>query len=286
MKIAYFDTIAGMSGDMTLAAFVSAGLPIEELSAELKKLNVHGFELQARHVVRSGITATGIDVIVSGQPSYHRHLKDIHEIIDGSSLSPRTKETSKSIFREVAVAEATVHNSTIEKVHFHEVGSLDSLVDIVGTAICLEKFGIESVYSSPVRVGRSGFVKSAHGTIPVPTPATMEILKSYPTVLTDIDEELTTPTGAAIIKALSRGVLSSEHLVVQSIGYGAGTKEFQRIPNLLRLMVGELSPAQGRLRFFQALTRFESPRCTPASYRFPLLRGEETSGIVAGRLRC
>ncbi|HWP83489.1 MAG TPA: nickel pincer cofactor biosynthesis protein LarC [Bacteroidota bacterium] len=242
MKIAYFDTIAGMSGDMTLGAFVSAGVPFDALDAELKKLNLGGFELQASHITRSGIVATKIDVIISEQPKYHRHLKDINALIEGSSLSQTVKERAKKIFYEVAVAEAAVHRSTLEKIHFHEVGAIDSLVDIVGTSICIEFLGIQEVYSSPVRLGSGGFVNTQHGTMPVPTPATIEILKHYPTVLTDIPFELTTPTGAAIIKALSRGTLSLERLRIEAIGYGAGTKELDQVPNLLRVLVGELEP--------------------------------------------
>jgi hypothetical protein len=137
-----------------------------------------------------------------------------------------------------------VHHSTLEKVHFHEVGAIDSLVDIVGASVCIEFLGIQEVYSSPVRLGSSGFVSTQHGAMPVPTPATVEILKHYPTVLTDIPFELTTPTGAAIIKALSRGTLSLEHLRIESIGYGAGANELERVPNLLRVMIGELEPLQ------------------------------------------
>ncbi len=240
MRIAYLDTIAGISGDMTLGAFVSAGLPIDELAAELEKLNVPGFELQASHVERSGIVATNVDVIISEQPHDHRHLNDINALIDAGALSESIKDTAKKIFLEVAVAEAKVHNSTLERIHFHEVGALDSIVDIVGTAICLDKFKIEAVYSSPVRTGFGGFVDTQHGKMPVPTPATVEILKGYPTELTDIPFELTTPTGAAIIKALSRGILRTEQMNIESIGYGAGAREIERIPNLLRVMIGEL----------------------------------------------
>jgi hypothetical protein len=134
-----------------------------------------------------------------------------------------------------------VQNTTIEKIHFHEIGALDSIVDIVGVAICLEKFGIERVYSSPVRLGSGGFVNTQHGTMPTPTPATLEILKDYPTVLTSIPHELTTPTGAAIIKALSSGTLDDDTIIVKAIGYGTGTKEIAEVPNLLRLVIGELS---------------------------------------------
>lgn len=246
MTVAYFDTIAGISGDMSLAALVSAGVPLDVLITELQKLNVGGFEVQGSHIERNGIVATKIDVVTEGHDHAHRHLKDITKIIDQSALSPWVKETSKKIFWEVAVAEAKVHASIPEQVHFHEVGALDSLVDIVGVAICLECLGIDALYCSPVKVGRSGFVKAQHGTIPVPTPATMEILKGYPIVLTDLDAELTTPTGAAIIRALSRGVLAMEQMTVRAIGYGAGTRELPNVPNLLRVFVGTLESNAAR----------------------------------------
>ncbi|HEY4612137.1 MAG TPA: nickel pincer cofactor biosynthesis protein LarC, partial [Bacteroidota bacterium] len=197
-------------------------------------------ELQASHIEHSGIVATRIEVIITHEPHSHRHLKDINAMIERSSLSDFVKQTAKKIFFEVAVAEATVHKSTLEKIHFHEVGAIDSIVDIVGTAVCIEKFNIDAVYSSPVRTGHGGFVNTQHGKMPVPTPATVEILKGYPTVLTDIPYELTTPTGAAIIKALSHGVLGIERMNVESVGYGAGTREIEQAPNLLRLLVGEL----------------------------------------------
>jgi uncharacterized protein (TIGR00299 family) protein len=241
MKIAYLDTLAGISGDMTLGAFLSAGLPLDVLINELRKLNVSGWELSASHIKRNGIGATTIDVVISEAPSYHRHLSNINEIIEQSSLSKIVQESAKKIFYQLAVAEAAVHSSTIEKVHFHEVGAIDSIVDIVGTAICLEAMGIERVYSSPIKVGSGGTVNTQHGTMPVPTPATLEILKGYPIVLTEIPFELTTPTGAAIIKALSAGTLPIEQVRVQSIGYGAGTRELQAIPNLLRLIIGDIA---------------------------------------------
>jgi uncharacterized protein (TIGR00299 family) protein len=246
MKIAYFDTISGISGDMTLGAFVSAGVGLDELVAELKKLGLSGYEIAARHLERSGIVATHVDVIVSEAPAYHRHLKDINEIIESAELSGNVKERAKKIFREVAVAEAKVHQTSIEAIHFHEVGALDSVVDIVGASICLEKLGIEQVYSSPVKVGSGGFVNAQHGKIPIPTPATMEILKGYPTVLTDLPYELTTPTGAAIIKALSAGVLTTERMKIEAIGYGAGTREMEEVPNVLRVLVGDLESQYAR----------------------------------------
>ena len=242
MKIAYFDTIAGISGDMTLGALVSAGVSFDELNKEIHALGIGGFELQARHVECNGMVATKIDVVISEQPHYHRHMKDIEELIDKSSLDAGVKERSKKIFNEVAIAESKVHNTTIEKVHFHEVGAIDSLVDIVGVSICLEKLGIQAVYSSPIKVGSGGTVKSQHGALPIPTPATMEILKDYPVVLTDIPFELTTPTGAAIIKALSHGVVTTEQIRISSIGYGAGQRDFEQLPNLLRVFIGYIDP--------------------------------------------
>jgi uncharacterized protein (TIGR00299 family) protein len=240
MKIAYFDTVGGIAGDMTMAAFVSAGLPLEELSAALKALPLDGFELVGRHVRRSAIDAVHIEVIVSLEPHFHRDLHGIFSIIDQSTLPASVKETAKKVFRVIAIAEAKIHNVDPEKVHFHEVGAIDSIIDIVGTAICLEKFGIERVYSSPVRLGNGSTLTTRHGIIPNPSPATLEILKDYPVQLTDIPYELTTPTGAAIIKALSYGILRDEDLRVKAIGYGAGTKEIAEIPNFLRLLIGDL----------------------------------------------
>lgn len=246
MKIAYLDTISGIAGDMTMAAFVSAGLPIDELSAELKKLPLEGFELLGSHVERSSIDAVHIEVVVSQDLHHHRHLGEINFIINTSTLSPNIKERAKSVFAAIAEAEAKIHNTTPEKVHFHEVGAVDSIVDIVGTAICLEKFGIERLYTSPVRLGSGGWVKTEHGTIPTPTPASLEILRNYPTILTSVPEELTTPTGAGIVKALSSGILAEEVIVPRAVGYGAGTKEIPGIPNLLRAVIGDLEGSQER----------------------------------------
>jgi uncharacterized protein (TIGR00299 family) protein len=240
MRIVYFDTIAGISGDMALGAFVSAGVPLDALIAEIQKLNLPGVEIEGRHINRSGITAVKLDVVVSKHQTHHRHLHDIFGIIEGSTLSGRVQERAKGIFNELAQAEAKIHNTTVEEVHFHEVGALDAIVDIVGTVICLEIVGAEKVYSSPVKLGHGGFVETDHGKMPIPTPATVEILKNYPTVLTDIPFELTTPTGAAIIKALSSGLLATEKIQVESIGYGAGSRELEPIPNLLRIFIGEL----------------------------------------------
>lgn len=240
MKIAYFDTFSGISGDMTLGAFVDAGLRIDHLASELGKLNLRGFEVSARHLTRSGVSCTKVDVTISGAQSHHRHLRGIEEVINGSDLSQQVKEQSKKIFQVIGQAEAKIHNMPIEQVHFHEVGALDSIVDIVGTAICLEYFGIEAVYSSAVRLGSGGSVKTAHGNLPLPSPATVQVLSGYPVVLTEIPHELTTPTGAGIIKALSRGTLTLERLRIDRVGYGAGEKTIETVANFLRILIGEL----------------------------------------------
>lgn len=240
MTIAYLDTVGGIAGDMTMAAFISAGLPLATLQAGLSHLGVGGFELQARHVQRSSIDAVHCEVVITHEPHAHRHLRDILAIINGSTLASGVKEKAASIFRVLAEAEAAIHATSPDRVHFHEVGALDSIVDIVGAAICLDHFGVERVFSSPVRLGSGGLISTQHGTMPTPTPATLEILKGYPTVLTSVPHELTTPTGAAIIKALSAGTLDEERITVHAVGYGAGTKEFPEIPNFLRVIIGTL----------------------------------------------
>ncbi len=266
MTIAYFDTIGGISGDMTLGAFIHAGVPLDFLRKELLKLPVEGYSLEQKIVERNAIAAVKLSVLVEGEntePHSHEHdhhshdahshhhdgpahphqarsLTDILALIEKSSLAARVKDRASKIFTVIGTAEAKIHRKTLESIHFHEVGGVDSIVDIVGTAICLEYFGIDAVYSSPVKLGSGGFVETQHGKMPNPTPATVEILKDYRTVMTDVPFELTTPTGAGIIKALSSGMLSMEQLSVKSIGYGTGTRDIPQLPNLLRIFIGEL----------------------------------------------
>lgn len=162
-------------------------------------------------------------------------------LIDASTLDARVKDTAKAIFLTIAKAEAKIHDTALEHVHFHEVGAIDSIVDIVGIAICLDKWGIDRVFSRPVRTGSGGFIETQHGTMPIPTPATLEILKGYPIELTDVPFELTTPTGAAVIAALSAGVLTgAQQLSVEAVGYGAGGRDIPGMPNLLRIVIGTL----------------------------------------------
>ncbi len=269
MRIAYFDTFAGIAGDMVLGAFIDSGVDPRDLTNELSKLNLGNVELKLEKMVRSGITATKVDVIVGGESekvedlgtSVHRHehkghssgehehshdhdhgrsYLEIRHLIESSGVSEPVKRNSLEIFRRIGEAEAKIHDTSIDKIHFHEVGAVDSIVDIVGTSICLELSGIESVFTSPVRLGSNGYFEAKHGVLPVPGPAALEILKGYPVVFNDLPYELTTPTGAAIVASLSKGLLKDRPVEIQKIGYGAGSRDLGRLPNLLRLVVGEI----------------------------------------------
>jgi pyridinium-3,5-bisthiocarboxylic acid mononucleotide nickel chelatase len=238
MKIAYFDCFAGISGDMVLGALVDAGLGLDSLQEELRKLQLEGFHLEAKKVQKSSITGTKVEVIIDQPQHVHRHLAHIMDIIKGSGLSGKAKKDCEAIFTRLAEAEAKVHGTSVEHVHFHEVGALDSIVDIVGSVIGLHQLEVDKIYSSPLHVG-SGFVMAEHGKLPVPAPGTAELIKEVPTYSTEVQGELTTPTGAAIITTLAGQFGVMPLMRIQKIGYGAGTKEFPSLPNLLRLMIGE-----------------------------------------------
>ncbi len=243
MKTAYLDIISGISGDMTLGAFVSAGVPFEKLKAELAKLPLEGYDITQRTLMRNMVAAVKIDVTMDAgtHEHHHRGLRDIEEIITGSTLSASVQQRALDMFGHLARAEAKVHDTTAEKVHFHEVGAVDSIVDIVGVAICMELSGIERLYTSPVRTGSGGFVETQHGRMPVPTPATVELLTGYPVELTDVPYELTTPTGATIVATLSDGMLAPDTgFVTESVGYGAGGRDIPGMPNMLRLLIGRV----------------------------------------------
>lgn len=245
--LAYFDCFSGISGDMTLGALVDAGLPLEVLRAELAKLNLPGYTLSSEKVRRSGISATKVHVVLDEKDQPARHLADISRIINGSSLSPVIQQKSLAIFHRLAEAEAKVHGTTPDRVHFHEVGAVDALVDIVGSVIGLEHLGITEIIGSPVNVG-SGTVHTAHGKLPVPAPATVELLRNIPLYSSSITFELTTPTGAAIVSTLAASFGLLPQMKVDRIAHGAGNKDFSHTPNVLRLMIGELLPAYGEDR--------------------------------------
>jgi uncharacterized protein (TIGR00299 family) protein len=242
MKILYFDCFSGVSGDMTLAALLDLGLPLEKLQEDLKKLGLKNYSLEVRPGSRSGIAALGLEVKVGPQEEHHRHFSDIREMITRSSLNPGVKELSLAIFQRLAEAEARVHRKKVEEVHFHEVGAVDSIVDIVGTAIGISSFQPDRIYTSELPMGW-GFVNCQHGRLPLPAPATVEVLKGYPVKSVDVEGELVTPTGAAIVAVLSSKVSPFPAMRVEKIGYGMGKKEFPDRPNLLRLVMGETDEA-------------------------------------------
>jgi uncharacterized protein (TIGR00299 family) protein len=237
MKLAYFDCFSGISGDMVLGALVDAGCPIEELRAGLAGLGVSGWEISAEKVWKNGMAATYVRVRTEEQQK-HRSLSSILEILEKSSLASPVKERAAAIFRRLGEAEAKVHDVPIEKVHFHEVGALDAIVDIVGAAIGFQALGIERFACSPLNVG-SGTVKTAHGILPVPAPATAELLRGKPTYSSGVERELVTPTGAAIVATLCEEFGPLPKMSVAAIGYGAGTADLPGQPNVVRILVGE-----------------------------------------------
>ncbi len=237
MKTLYFDCFAGASGDMILGACIAAGVDPEVLKQQLSLLGVYGYSINFETVDRSGISATYARV--QTEPEHkHRHLTDILKIIDDSKLSQGVKDRAGKIFSRLAEAEARVHNQPIEKVHFHEVGALDAIIDVVGAAICFELLGIDRFVSSALHVG-SGTVEMDHGRFPVPPPAVAELLKGVPFYSTEIEGELLTPTGAAIITTVCTDYGPIPQMKLQQSGYGAGTREYQKFPNALRVLIGE-----------------------------------------------
>ncbi len=223
---------------MILGTLLDAGLSLESLQEELAKLNISGFEVQTSRVVKQGISAMYVNVVTE-ETNVHRHLRQIIEIIENSSLAQQVKDDSIRIFSRLAEAEAAVHNTTIEHIHFHEVGALDAIVDIVGAVAGLRKLGIDMIHVSPFSLG-TGFTMCAHGKIPIPVPATVGLLKGKPVRHTDIEAELVTPTGAAILSTLGDHFGAPPEISFNTIGYGAGTRELP-IPNVLRLQIGEVS---------------------------------------------
>jgi len=234
----YYDCFAGISGDMNLGALVDLGVDAGFLELELGKLNIDGFRLEVEPGIRKGISGTKVTVVIENpENEKHRHLRHIEELINNSSLSDAIKEKSLDIFNRVAEAEAKVHNISKEKVHFHEVGALDSIADIVGAAICQEALHVDEIHSSPVQLG-GGMVQCAHGLMPVPAPATAEIIKDMPVKSGLVDYEATTPTGAAILAATVHRFTDSAEMKVTKTGYGIGQKDGE-IPNVLRVYLAE-----------------------------------------------
>jgi uncharacterized protein (TIGR00299 family) protein len=235
MKIAYFDCFSGVSGDMILGALIDAGLKLYELEEELKKLKINGYKIYIKETKRKGIKGTKFNIEIN-EKGVERNLEDILKIVDESDLDNDVKIMSEKIFKELALVESRIHREDIRNMHFHEVGGLDSIIDVIGSIIGIKKLGIESVYSSPINVG-GGFVKCMHGILPVPAPATAELLKNIPVYSNGTKTETATPTGVVIIKNLSKGFRDIPSMKIEKIGYGAGDKDLE-IPNLLRVFIG------------------------------------------------
>lgn len=240
MKTLYFDCFAGASGNMILGGLVSLGVSSDQLKAEIGKLNINDFEIDFTEADRSGINSVHVKTIYK-EETKHRHLSNIQKIIDDTDLSASVKKRSIAIFRNLAAAEAQVHGTDIEKVHFHEVGAMDAIIDVVGACVGFEILGIEKFICSKIHTG-SGFIEIAHGKYPIPPPAVAELLKGIPIYSSDIEGELITPTGAAIISTLCEEFGALPEMTIEKTGYGAGTREYKNFPNTLRMFVGDISP--------------------------------------------
>jgi uncharacterized protein (TIGR00299 family) protein len=237
VKIAYLDCSSGISGDMTLGALIDAGVPLAAVQAAIDSLSLPSCKLVASQVKRKGFRATKVDVEWEPEPT-HRHLHNIIAMIDDSQMSPRQKELAKKIFTKLGEAEAKVHGTTLRQVHFHEVGAVDSIADVCGAAVAWDLLGVERIHCSAVPTGR-GFIQIEHGRCSIPAPATAELLAGIPIAESNVDGELTTPTGAAILATLVDSFGPLPAMKITKIGYGSGSKDFASHPNILRLLVGE-----------------------------------------------
>lgn len=240
MSLAYLDCASGISGDMFLGACLDAGLHTSPLLAELAKLPLGPYELKPERVLRGGLAGTHVEIAIPREQP-HRHLAPIERMIESSALSAGVKERSRRIFRRLGEAEALLHAKPIEQVHFHEVGAVDAILDIVGACVALDLLEIEELVVSPLNVG-SGRVAAAHGSLPVPAPATAELLRGVPIYSSGVEAELVTPTGAAIVSTLAGSFGPLPPMSVERIGYGAGARDLPGQPNLARLFIGQKAP--------------------------------------------
>ncbi len=240
MRAAYFDCFSGISGDMVLGALVDLGWPVEELKRELDKLDLFGYRIEAKKVAKRGILSTQIKIRATEEKK-ERTLEDILSILDKSKLEEKVKEPSQAIFTKLASVEAKIHGKDVQKIHFHELGGLDTIIDVVGAVAGMNYLGVEKAYSSPLPLGK-GFVKCSHGILPLPAPATLELLKEVPVYGSDIEAELVTPTGAVIISNLAENFGQMPPMKIEHIGYGAGQRDLT-IPNLLRVSIGVIKKA-------------------------------------------
>ena len=255
-RIAYIDMSTGISGDMFVGAMIDAGFPVQKLREGLAEVGLKGVRIDARRVTRRGLGGTHFEVIEEGHESdpghehghrhphdpghahHGRHLSEIERMIEGGGLPVPVRRNALAVFRAIGAAEAHLHNTTVEEVHFHEVGAVDSIADVVGACLALHEMGVEEVSASEVPLCGGGTVTFSHGIVPAPVPATLELLKGIPTRTSDLRTELVTPTGAALLRVLCAGFGPRPDMVVDQIGYGAGTKDFPDRPNLLRVCIG------------------------------------------------
>jgi pyridinium-3,5-bisthiocarboxylic acid mononucleotide nickel chelatase len=287
MRVLYYDCFAGISGDMNMGALIDLGVPEDYLLNELKKLHVEGYKIHITKEVKMGISGTKVDVELidahhhhhdkesssnhhkhshDGDHHEHRNLKSIRTIIEDSSLNDFIKVKSIAIFKEIAIAEAKIHAKTVDEIHFHEVGAIDSIIDIVGAAICIDYLKPETIISSPVELG-GGFVECAHGTFPVPAPATAEILRDVPVKIGRVDKETTTPTGAAILKIFVDTFTDSLQMEISKTSYGIGHRDLA-IPNVLRVCIGEQKTSQGLLKSDAILIECNIDDMNPEHYSY------------------
>ncbi len=273
--------MSGISGDMTIGALLDLGIDQQVFLNKLKGINITGYQIGITKKLVNGISGTDFDVILEHHHHHehnghshhhpHRNLDDINKIIEDCQIDNKTKQIARDIFSKIAVAEAKVHGKTVDKIHFHEVGAIDSIIDILGTAICISILKPDKIYSSPLHLG-SGTVKCAHGVIPVPAPATVEILKDVPIYSTGVKGELVTPTGAAIIKSLVDEFIQLPAMTLEKTGYGTGKKQYD-IPNLLRVFLGTDNSNETNLsnKLIALETNIDDMNPETYSYLIPLL---------------
>lgn len=236
MKILYFDCAGGISGNMTLGALLDLGVPIPKFKNELFKINISGWRLQRRRIKRSGINTIKIDFIIKNK-KHRRSLGEIINIIQKSRLQKQIKNCAKDIFHSIAVAESRIHNQAVNKIHLHELGGEDTILDVVGTLILLDMLKIEKIYTSKIPLGR-GSIRCAHGLLPLPAPATAELLKGIPVYGIRTNKELVTPTGAAIVRNITHRFGPIPKMKITKIGYGSGNYQIKNLPSLLRVFLG------------------------------------------------
>jgi len=238
MRVCYLDCFSGIGGNMVLGALIDIGLPTSILIEEVTKLKVEPFDVEVRRDERMRIHGTHVKVKARGNMGPQRSYREIKRMIEESPLDSSVKDRSLDMFRRLAIAEAKIHGQKVDDVHFHEIGALDSIVDVVGAAVGIHHLAIEQVFASRIPLG-SGFVRGQHGRLPVPAPATLEILKGVPIYSSSPNEELVTPTGAAILTSLSKGFGAIPEMRIEKVGYGVGDRTFEEIPNVLRIILGE-----------------------------------------------